>query len=74
MVVYLIILLIKAGVPQGSVLGFFYINDLPTSTTLFKMIMYTDDTKLYCDIKDVPNYENVLNVEFCKITNWLAAE
>ena len=26
-----------------------------------------------CDIKDVPNYENVLSVELCKITNWLAA-
>ena len=35
--------------------------------------MYADDTTLYCDIKDVPTYENVLNVEFlCKITNWLA--
>ena len=40
---------------------------------LFNMIMYADDTTLYCDIKDVPNYENVLNAELCKITNWLAA-
>ena len=35
--------------------------------------MYANDTTLYWDIKDVPNYENVLNVELCKITNWLAA-
>ena len=37
------------------------------------MIMGSDDTTLYCDIKDLPNYENVLNAELCKITNWLAA-
>ena len=35
--------------------------------------MYADDTTLYCDIKDIPNYENVLNIELYKITNWLAA-
>ena len=29
-------------------------------------------TTLYCNIKDISNYENVLNVELCKITNWLA--
>ena len=26
-----------------------------------------------CDIKDVPNYENILNAELFKITNWLTA-
>ena len=35
--------------------------------------MYADDTTFYCNIKDIPNYENVLKVELCKITNWLAA-
>ena len=34
--------------------------------------MYADDTTLYCDIKYVPNYEDVLNVELCNIINWLA--
>ena len=37
------------------------------------MSIYTDDTTPYCNIKDIPNFENVLNVELCKITNWLAA-
>ena len=35
--------------------------------------MFADDTTLFCDVKDVPNYENVLNSDLCKITNWLAA-
>ena len=35
--------------------------------------MYADDTTLFGDIKDDPNCENVLNVELCKITDWLAA-
>ena len=42
---------INTGVPQGSVLGPFlfsvYIDDLPSCTDLFNMIMYADDTTLY---------------------------
>ena len=68
---------IKTGIPQGSVLGNFlisvYINDLPLCIDMFNMIMYADDTTLFCDINSFPDVEHSLNAELSKITDWLAA-
>ena len=60
---------IKTGVPLGPFLFSIYINDLPVSTKLFKMIMYADDTTLFCDINNIQNPEITLNAELLKITD-----
>ena len=42
-------------------------------TDIFNMIMYADDTTLICDINGNPADEHLLNMELCKITDWLSA-
>ena len=67
---------ISTGVPQGSVLGpllfLIYINDLPLMSNKFSMLMYADDTTLYCNIDQYVN-EDVINVELAKLSEWLGA-
>ena len=70
------ILNISTGVPQGSILGpllfLIYINDLPCASKLFHMLMYADDTTLYCNI-DHTTHSQILNQELSNIYDWLSA-
>ena len=57
---------VNCGVPQGSTLGpllfITFFNDL-VDTLDSKVIMYADDTVIYCASDDVNVVENVLNSE-----------
>ena len=62
---------------QGFILGplpfLLFINDLPTSSINFKMIMYADDTIVYYNIENREDCEDTINKELSNIHQWLTS-
>ena len=62
---------VKCGVPQGSILGPLFFNDLPKASKLTELLLFADDTSIFFSHSN-PNYlENVLNNELLHIDVWL---
>lgn len=65
---------IVSGVPQGSVLGpklfILYINDIYKVSNALKLILFADDTNIFCSGNDLNQLAETVNNEMSKLHVW----
>ena len=66
--------IIKAGVPQGSVLGpllfLLFINDLTQAVINCRIRLFADDTCLFIEVDDRQNTAQLINADLHSIQQW----
>ena len=72
-----IMLNVKCGVPQGSILGpllfLIYVNDISHTSSILQFIMFADDTNVFMSSKSLVELVSKLNTELEKVNNWFKA-
>ena len=65
---------IACGVPQGSVLGLklfiLYINDICKVSTVLKLVLFADDTNIFCSGGNLQELLGMITAELCKLKKW----
>ena len=70
-------LCVPYGVPQGSVLGpllfILYTNDLPSSLSHCKTVLFADDTTIYCQGCNLSMVYDQVNIDLDLLSDWFKA-
>src|SRR6218665_2383550 len=56
-----------------SILFLSYINDLPNSSKILKVILFADDTNVFCSHSSLLELKNIINLELKSLVEFISA-